>query len=295
MIDELLDKIQNKEYLSSLDYEKLLTLSDDSQIEKLLNTARKIRDEHFKKILLTPTISIKNIPKEKLIESIEEMEELDIPRVNFFRQYDSDEDVITASKIIKEHTNLKILVNISGEFSFDSIEELSKIGIDTISCNLSTVNTEVFKNNKPKDTLTQRIKLCQNISQNGIGLSSGLVLGIGEDIHDRLKHLRFLSNFATLEEIPIINFNTYPDFPTSEDQIIPLKEHLKLIAVTRIMYPEMSITIPSPKFKPEYYGQYINAGANSLATNNILTYDEFIEINNVIKDCGFELETAKSH
>lgn len=292
MIDKILDKIHNKEYLSSLDYEKLLTISEEDQIKQLLNTAKDIRDKHSKKVLLTPTISIKNKTKEEVLDEVKKMEALKIPRVNFFRQYESDHDVITACKLVKENTNLKTLVNISGEFSFDSIEELSKIGVHTISCNLSTVNNKVFLKNKPKDTLTQRIKLCQNISKNGIGLSSGLVLGIGEDIHDRLKHLRFLSNYTTLEEIPIINYNTYPDFPTSEDQIIPLPEHLKLIAVTRIMYPELIITVPTPKFKPEYYKHYLDAGANSLATDNIITYEEFRVIINTIENCGLELATT---
>ena len=51
MIDKILDKIHNKEYLSSLDYEKLLTISEEDQIKQLLNTAKDIRDKHSKKVL----------------------------------------------------------------------------------------------------------------------------------------------------------------------------------------------------------------------------------------------------
>ena len=195
MVDAILDKCQKGKNLSSLDYEKLLTLEDENKINQLLNSAKTIRDKYSKKVLLTPTLSIKDKTCEELLACIKRSEELDIPRVNFFRQYETDEDVINACKLVKENTNLKTHVSISGEFSFESIEELSNIGVDTICCNLSTVNNEVFLNNHPKDTLTQRIKLCQNISKNGIGLSSGLVLGIGEEIPDRLKHLRFLSNY----------------------------------------------------------------------------------------------------
>ena len=169
---------------------------------------------------------------------------------------------------------------------------MSNIGVDTICCNLSTVNNEVFLNNHPKDTLTQRIKLCQNISKNGIGLSSGLVLGIGEEIPDRLKHLRFLSNYRTLEEIPIINYNTYPDLPTKEEQIIPLMEHLKTIAITRIMYPKITITVPLSQYKLEYGKYYLDAGANSLVTNAILKYEIFKEILNMIDECSLEIATT---
>ncbi len=292
MVDAILDKCQKGKNLSSLDYEKLLTLEDENKINQLLNSAKTIRDKYSKKVLLTPTLSIKDKTCEKLLACIKRSEELDIPRVNFFRQYETDEDVINACKLVKENTNLKTHVSISGEFSFESIEELSNIGVDTICCNLSTVNNEVFLNNHPKDTLTQRIKLCQNISKNGIGLSSGLVLGIGEEIPDRLKHLRFLSNYRTLEEIPIINYNTYPDLPTKEEQIIPLMEHLKTIAITRIMYPKITITVPLSQYKLEYGKYYLDAGANSLVTNDILKYEIFKEILNMIDECGLEIATT---
>ena len=271
MVDAILDKCQKGKNLSSLDYEKLLTLEDENKINQLLNSAKTIRDKYSKKVLLTPTLSIKDKTCEKLLACIKRSEELDIPRVNFFRQYETDEDVINACKLVKENTNLKTHVSISGEFSFESIEELSNIGVDTICCNLSTVNNEVFLNNHPKDTLTQRIKLCQNISKNGIGLSSGLVLGIGEEIPDRLKHLRFLSNYRTLEE---------------------LMEHLKTIAITRIMYPKITITVPLSQYKLEYGKYYLDAGANSLVTNDILKYEIFKEILNMIDECGLEIATT---
>lgn len=294
MVDAILDKCQKGKYLSSLDYEKLLTLEDENKINQLLNTARTIRDRHSKKVLLTPTLSIKDKTPEELLGCIKRSEELRIPRVNFFRKYERDEDVINTCKLVKENTNLKTHVNISGDFSFDSIEELFNIGIDTICCNLSTVNNDVFLQNKPKDTLDKRIKVCQNISKNGIGLSSGLVLGIGENAPDRLKHLRFLSNFRTLEEIPIINYNTYPDLPTKEEDIIPLSEHLKTIAVTRIMYPKIIITIPLSEFRVEYCKYYLDAGANSFATNNILKYEVYKEILDIIDENGLEITYSSS-
>lgn len=294
MVDAILDKCQKGKYLSSLDYEKLLTLEDENQIDELLTTARNIRNKNSKKVLLTPTLSIKDKTQEEILACIKRSEELRIPRVNFFRKYERDEDVINTCKLVKENTNLKTHVNISGDFSFDSIEELFNIGIDTICCNLSTVNNDVFLQNKPKDTLDKRIKVCQNISKNGIGLSSGLVLGIGENAPDRLKHLRFLSNFRTLEEIPIINYNTYPDLPTKEEDIIPLSEHLKTIAVTRIMYPKIIITIPLSEFRVEYCKYYLDAGANSFATNNILKYEVYKEILDIIDESGLEITYSSS-
>ena len=60
MVDAILDKCQKGKNLSSLDYEKLLTLEDENKINQLLNTAKAIRDKYSKKVLLTPTLSIKD-------------------------------------------------------------------------------------------------------------------------------------------------------------------------------------------------------------------------------------------
>ena len=106
MVDAILDKCQKGKNLSSLDYEKLLTLEDENKINQLLNSAKTIRDKYSKKVLLTPTLSIKDKTCEKLLACIKRSEELDIPRVNFFRQYETDEDVINACKLVKENKEL---------------------------------------------------------------------------------------------------------------------------------------------------------------------------------------------
>ena len=50
----------------------------------------------------------------------------------------------------------------------------------------------------------------------------------------------------------------YPPFP--------LKEQLKIVAVTRIMYPTIRITMPTPTVGPENVEFSLKAGANNLAT-----------------------------
>ena len=89
------------------------------------------------------------------------------------------------------------------------------------------------------------------ISNAGIELSSGLLLGLGESMEDRLKHLHYLNNFKTLGEIPIMGFNPYDETPMANHPPFPLKEQLKIIAVTRIMYPEIRITMPTPTIGAE--------------------------------------------
>ena len=108
---------------------------------------------------------------------------------------------------------------------------------------METINEDVFNFVKPGETLNDRIETCQGVSDAGIELSSGLLVGLGESLEDRIAHLRYLNNFETLGEIPIMGFNPYKDTPMANHPPSPLEEQLKIMAVTRIMYPEKSSTV----------------------------------------------------
>ena len=51
----------------------------------------------------------------------------------------------------------------------------------------------------------------------------------------------------------------------------------------------MTITIPTPIFKPKCYEAFLNAGADSITTDNILKYEQFLEIIKIINDCGLNI------
>ena len=294
MLDEILDKAKKGEKLSDNEFLELLRITDDDKIEELFSIACQIRDKHSKVIKLTSTVHITNKcqiqprceycgfaeetstkgyynafykSNEEILTAVNSIEEAHIPRVSCSGGYGyKGKQAVNACKIVKENSNLEILVNVGGDLTQTSIDKLSELGADTVCCNLETINEDVFYQRKPGDSLEQRILTCQRVSDAGIGLSSGLLLGIGESPEDRIKHLRFLSQFKTLEEIPIMGFNPYDDTPMADWPAFPLIEQLKIVAITRIMYPEIRITMPTPTVGPQNVEYSLKAGANNLAT-----------------------------
>ena len=294
MIDEILKKATQGYELNDEEFLELLKIDNDDDLEKLFKVACQIRDNQSKVIKLTSTVHITNKcqiqPRceycgfaeetsskgyynafyksdEEILTAVESIQEAHIPRVSCSGGYGyKGKQAVNACRIVKENSNLEILVNVGGDLTEESIDKLAKLGADTVCCNLETINEEVFNQRKPGDSLDQRILTCKRVSEAGIGLSSGLLLGIGESVEDRLKHLRYLSNFKTLEEIPIMGFNPYDDTPMANEKPFPLKEQLKIVAVTRIMYPEIRITMPTPTVGPENVEFSLKAGANNLAT-----------------------------
>lgn len=331
MIDDILDKAQRNEKLTDDEFIELLNINDDEHLEKLFSIACEIRDNQSKTIKLTSTVHITNKcqiqprceycgfaeetsskgyynafykSNDEILAAAQSIQEAHIPRVSCSGGYGyKGKQAVNACKIVKSNTNLEILVNVGGDLTEESIEKLAQLGADTICCNLETINEDVFYQRKPGDSLSQRIKTCQRVSDAGIGLSSGLLLGIGESVEDRLRHLRFLSKFKTLEEIPIMGFNPYDDTPMADYPPFPLKEQLKMVAITRIMYPKIRITMPTPTVGPENVEYSLKAGANNLATViadnyphevkgvGAPEYGNYNEVVNVIEKLGLAPQT----
>lgn len=291
---KILNKAKQGKKLSNEEFLELLDIDNDEDLEKLFKVACEIRDKQSKVIKLTSTVHITNKcqiqprctycgfaeetsskgyynafykTNEEILVAVKSIQEAHIPRVSCSGGYGyNGKQAVNACKIIKENSDLEILVNVGGDLTEKSINDLAKLGADTVCCNLETINEDIFYQRKPGDSLDQRILTCQRVSDAGIGLSSGLLLGLGESKEDRIKHLRYLSNFKTLEEIPIMGFNPYEDTPMSEYPPFPLKEQLKMVAIIRIMYPEIRITMPTPTVGPENVEFSLKAGANNLAT-----------------------------
>jgi len=294
MIEETLNKAKQSKDIKNEEFLELLKIDNDENLEKLFTVACQIRDNQSKVIKLTSTIHITNKcqiqprceycgfaeetsskgyynafykSNEEILTAVESIQEAHIPRVSCSGGYGyKGKQAVNACRIVKENSNLEVLVNVGGDLTEEAIEKLAKLGADTVCCNLETINEDIFYQRKPGDSLDQRILTCERVSNAGIGLSSGLLLGLGESVDDRLKHLRYLGNFKTLEEIPIMGFNPYEDTPMANEKPFPLKEQLKLVAVTRIMYPEIRITMPTPTVGPENVEFSLKAGANNLAT-----------------------------
>lgn len=331
MIDEILNKAQKGLELTDEEYLELLNIDDDSQLEKLFKVACEIRDSQSKEIKLTSTVHITNKcqiqPRceycgfaeetsskgyynafyktdDEILTAVKSIQEAHIPRVSCSGGYGyKGKQAVNACRIVKQNSDLEILVNVGGDLTEKSIKQLKELGADTVCCNLETINEEVFNQRKPGDSLDQRIKTCQLVSDEGIGLSSGLLLGLGESAEDRIRHLRYLSNFKTLEEIPIMGFNPYEDTPMANHPAFPLKEQLKMVAVTRIMYPHIRITMPTPTVGPENVEFSLKAGANNLATViadnyphevkgvGAPEYGNYNEVVNVIEKLGLTPQT----
>jgi biotin synthase len=294
LIDDVLKKVHRKEELEKEEILQLFEIEESSDFSNLLNTASNIRNCESDQIKLTSTIHLTNIcqvsPKckycgfatktskegyyhgfykkdKEILQAAECVEKTNIPRISCSGAHGyKGKHAVDAAKIVKENTSLELLVNVGTDLNRKTIKELAMYNTDTVCCNLETINEKLFNEIKPGENLNDRIKICEMICEEGIELSSGLLIGIGESYEDRVNHLLFLKRFKTLGEIPIMGFNPYKNTPMENHPPCSIKEQMKTIAITRILYPKIRITVPTPTIGPKNVEYSLIAGANNLAT-----------------------------
>lgn len=294
MIEEIFEKAEKQKKLEKNELLQLFYINKQEDLNRLCKIASNIRTKESKKIKLTSTLHITNKcqvqPRckycgfaaktskdgyynafyksdEEILKVAKSIEEANIPRISCSggHGYKGKQAVHTA-EIVKEETSLEVLVNVGADLNEKTIEQLAEYGTDTICCNLETTNVAVFNKVKPGENIEDRIRVCEMANEAGIEISSGLLLGLGESYNDRLEHLLYLNNFQTLGEIPIMGFNPYKGTPMENHPHCSIDEQLKTIAITRIMYPKIRITVPTPTIGPKNVKYSLNAGANNLAT-----------------------------
>ncbi len=296
IIERFEDSKENNYFLKTglIDEEealKLFKIDNWRDLLKLFNIASEVRDYFKKEIEITSTIHISNIcpinPKclycgfaagtsregyykpfklkdEEIFKAGKAIEESGIKRVSCSGC--SGEDSIRATKIIKENFNLEVLINVGSLLSEDNIKNLKNLNVDTICCNLETINESLFKKLKPGEELEDRIRVCKLVNKYGIELSSGLLIGIGESYEDRVNHLFYLKNNFDIGEVPIMGFNPYKDTPMEHVKRCSSIEQAKTIAITRLIFPNIRITSLSPTIMPELIQFSLLAGASNIAT-----------------------------
>jgi len=194
------------------------------------------------------------------------IEKSGIKRVSVSAGYGNFRKVLSALEIIKEFTKLKVLTNVGGDLDKEKIEILKKAGVDTICCNLETMNKRLFRKLKPDDSIQQRMKVCFLVKEAGIELSSGILVGIGETDEDRRTHIEFLKEIE-VDEVPVMGFHPYKNTPMEDFPSAPLKLQLKVIKEVRKAIPGLKrVTVPFPTIGKEGLIPALKAGATNVAT-----------------------------
>lgn len=146
-----------------------------------------------------------------------------------------------------------------------------------------------------------RIKTIENAGKLKIPFTTGLLIGIGETVEERaesLLEIRKLQNrYGHIQEIIIQNFKPKPGIPMENYKEPSLTEMLKIISVTRLLFPDVGVQVP-PNLNRATIPIFLMAGADDLGGVSPLTQDyvnpeapwpELDELKDITEELGFKL------
>jgi len=197
------------------------------------------------------------------------------------------------------HTN-------AGNLNFEEMKELKKTNV-SMGVMLENISERLTKKGMPHYLAASkkpqtRLKILENSGKLGIPMTTGILVGIGETIKEIIDSILAIKElhekYKNIQEVILQNFQPKPDTIMKNAPSVNEEYFKKIVALTRIIIPQMNIQIP-PNLSPRSYQNFLQVGINDWGGISPLTPDfvnpEFSwpEINKVeenSKKAGFDLK-----
>ncbi|HXZ79111.1 MAG TPA: 7,8-didemethyl-8-hydroxy-5-deazariboflavin synthase CofG [Terriglobales bacterium] len=154
----------------------------------------------------------------------------------------------------------------------------------------------------PDKVPSRRTKVIEEAGEQGIPFTTGILIGIGETLEDRVDSLFRLremhDRYGHIQEVIIQNFRVKPGIPMQRRPEPSLTDMLRTVATARLILGDMNVQAP-PNLSAPNYENLLGAGINDWGGISPLTPD-FInpeapwphlrELERQTADAGFVLE-----
>jgi 7,8-didemethyl-8-hydroxy-5-deazariboflavin synthase CofG subunit len=146
---------------------------------------------------------------------------------------------------------------------------------------LESTSTKLMQNggahdNAPDKVPALRLKTMEDAGKLGVPFTTGILIGIGEALEDRIDSLlaiqRLHQRYGHIQEVIIQNFRTKPEIPMANSPEPDSNDHLRAIAVARLLLRDMNIQAP-PNLTEVHYERLLLAGIDDWGGISPLTPD----------------------
>jgi len=269
--------------------EKKLSLMSKQQILELLQLAKKYR-------CVEALFVTGERPEQKYQEARDWLKE------NGFKS--TAEYLIHASELALElglfpHTN-------AGNLNFEEMRELKKTNV-SMGIMLENVSERLTEKGMPHYLAASkrpkaRLEVLENSGKLGIPMTTGILVGIGETVEEVIDSILAIKQlhqkYGNIQEVILQNFQPKPDTIMKNTPSADEKYFKTIVALSRIIMPEMNIQIP-PNLSPKSYQSFLSVGINDWGGISPLTPDfvnpefswpEIDKVDENSRNAGFELK-----
>lgn len=153
-----------------------------------------------------------------------------------------------------------------GTLSKEQAISIKNAGLDYYNHNLDT-SEEFYDKIITTRPYQERLQTLEYVAEAGINICCGGIVGMGETIEDRLKMLITLTKLSVQpNSIPINMLVKAKGTPLENAKNIDPFEYIRLVAVTRIIFPKAFVRLSAGRFNmsDEMQALCFMAGANSI-------------------------------
>lgn len=130
--------------------------------------------------------------------------------------------------------------------------------------------------NAPDKPPALRIKTIEEAGRLKIPFTTGILVGIGETLDERVDSLFVIrelhERYGHIQEVIIQNFRAKPDIPMRDHPEPDFAEHARTIAVARLILWDINVQVP-PNLSDENYPALLRTGMNDWGGISPLTKD----------------------
>ena len=160
-----------------------------------------------------------------------------------------------------------------GMLTREQADRLRDAGLDFYNHNVDT-SPEFYGHIITTRTMQDRIATLAHARESGLKVCCGGIVGMGEQVEDRLGMLMLLANLAEHpESVPINLWNEVKGVPVNATASVPDPiEMVRMIAVARIMMPKSVVRLSAGRqyMTDEMQALCFLAGANSIFIGDVL-------------------------
>lgn len=207
-----------------------------------------------------------------------------------------DRDLPAITQMIQEVKNLGMESCVTlGMLTDSQAQALKQAGLDYYNHNVDT-SEEFYDEIITTRTYDDRLKTLNRVSDAGIHVCSGGIVGMGETRKDRAKMLMTLANMPSPpQSVPINNLVPVPGTPLENQKPVDPIEFVRTIATARIMFPKARVRLSAGRtnMSDEMQALCFLAGANSIFCGEKLlmtSNPEIVKDQNLLKRLGIEAE-----
>jgi len=150
------------------------------------------------------------------------------------------------------------------------------MGLMLESTNANLLQRDAAHDNAPDKLPARRLRTIEEAGKQGVPFTTGLLIGIGESIEDRVDTLLTIrqmhERYGHIQEVIVQNFRAKVGIPMQDSPEPTLGDMLRTVAIARLLMPRMNLQAP-PNLSAPYYDELLEAGINDWGGVSPLTPD----------------------